>query len=279
MPVPAPAPSPFQPADSAGLDLSRVATRLDHDVELPSLEKSQARLEQAQRRFWASRQTGLLLVFHGLDASGKDGTIRRLAQAMDPMGVRVRGFGVPTAEEAAHDFLWRVWPHLPGRGEVVIFNRSHYEAVLAERIIAGRRDAADDHQTWAHRFRVIREMEQHLVDSGTCILKFWLHVGAQEQRRRLLKRLDDNQRRWKFSPADVENWEQRERFLRAASEMIAQTHAPIAPWHLVPADDKDSTRRIVVARVADVLESISGDWPASDEELAARYRQRLEQPD
>ena len=144
MTLPGLAPSMLEPASLKELDLRQSPAEFADGVSLAPLEKSQARIEDAQRQLWASRSAGVLLVFHGLDASGKDSTLRRLTQAMDPMGVRVKGFGVPTEEEAAHDFLWRAWPHLPARGEVVIFNRSYYEAVFAERVLAGNSGQAAD---------------------------------------------------------------------------------------------------------------------------------------
>ena len=276
MTLPGLAPSMLEPASLKELDLRQSPAAFADGVSLAPLEKSQARIEDAQRQLWASRSAGVLLVFHGLDASGKDSTLRRLTQAMDPMGVRVKGFGVPTDEEAAHDFLWRAWPHLPARGEVVIFNRSYYEAVLAERVLAGNSEQAADGQPWPQRYRVIREMEQHLAGSGTCILKFWLQVSAGEQRKRLLKRVSNGDKHWKFSPADVHSLEQRDYYLQTASTMIAETHDARAPWHLVPADDKELARRAVAERVADVLEAIVGPWPEADAELLAHYRERLQ---
>lgn len=269
-------PSILEPASVEKLDLRQLPAVFPDGVTLAPLEKSQARIEDAQRQLWASRSAGVLLVFHGLDASGKDSTLRRLTQAMDPMGVRVKGFGVPTAEEAAHDFLWRAWPHLPARGEVVIFNRSYYEAVFAERVLAGNSEQAADGQPWAQRYRVIREMEQHLAGSGTCILKFWLQVSAAEQRKRLLKRVNNGEKHWKFSPADVHSLEQRDHYLQTATTMITETHDRRAPWHLVPADNKDLARRAVAERVADALEAVAGRWPEPDAELLAHYRERLQ---
>lgn len=266
----------LEPASVKTVDLRHSPAEFAEGVSLAPLEKSQARIEDAQRQLWASRSAGVLLVFHGLDASGKDGTLRRLTQAMDPMGVRVKGFGVPTEEEAAHDFLWRAWLHLPARGEVVIFNRSYYEAVFAERVLAGNSEQAADGQRWAQRYRAIRDMEQHLASSGTCILKFWLQVSAAEQRKRLLKRVSNGDKHWKFSPADVHSLEQRDTYLDTASTMIAETHDARAPWHLVPADNKDLARRAVAERVADVLEAVAGPWPETDAELLAHYRERLQ---
>lgn len=258
------------------LDLLEAPTLWDGG-DVPGLADSQKRIEESQRRLWASRSAGLLVILQGLDASGKDGTIRRMTQAMDPMGVRVKGFTKPTPEELAHDFTWRAVPHFPARGEIAIFNRSHYEAVLVERVLAGDSPVAQDGQSWQARYRYLRELEAHLVSGGTRILKVWLHLSADEQRKRLLKRVTNERKQWKFDPSDVDTWQQRERYLSLASAMIAATHSDVAPWHVVPADDKGTMRALVCELVAEALESVAGDYPAPDDALCDRYERILKE--
>lgn len=251
--------------------LASAPTVFHPDFQCPELDTLQGRIDAAQRQLWASGSAGLLIIFQGLDASGKDGCIRRLVRSMDPMGVHVKGFVEPTPIERRHEFLWRAWPHLPALGGISIFNRSYYEAVMIEKVMT----LAPAIGQWADRYKAICNHEQHLVNNKISILKFWLHLGRDEQRERLLKRLDAPERQWKFTPADIKSWEQRDRYLTAASEAIDKTHSNQAPWHIVPADNKGLSRQAILECVAGELEKIAGPFPRTDQALVASYRKKL----
>lgn len=252
-------------------DLSVEPTGFSRSFVLPELEHSQKRIKQAQHRLWASQSRGVLIILQGLDASGKDGCIRRLVSAMHPTGARVKAFAVPTELEARHDFLWRAWPHMPAKGEVALFNRSYYEAVIIERMSPGSVPNVE------RRLAAIRALEQHLVDSATVVVKFWLHISREEQQRRLLRRLEDVRRQWKFDPSDVDGWQQRDRHLELATEAMAATSSEACPWYVLPADDKGLCRRALCAHMADVMERAAGDYPQIDEPLVERYRRLLKE--
>ena len=244
------------------------------DVDCPPRADIEDRLKHVQRRFWASRQAALLLVFQGLDASGKDGCIRAVCAGMDPMGYDAVGSGVPSDVERSHDFLWRLQPHLPALGHVTLMNRSHYEAVLAERVLSDEQDAIAYDGT--SRYRSIRDFERHLSDNGTCVLKFWLHVSQSEQAQRLKKRLTDPERHWKFHPSDLHSWQHRDKYLDYASEALQQTHCEQSPWHVIPADDKKLARKIVCTRVIEVMDALAGEYPSKDQQTLNRYLEALE---
>ena len=228
-------------------------------------------LHEYQRRLFANRRHGVLLVVQGLDAAGKDSLIRTLARAMDPAAFRVHAFSRPLGEEVDHDFLWRVWRHLPARGEVVAFNRSHYEAVLAERLWP----TGDIGVDWRGRYRAINEFEGHLHREGTRLIKVWLNTSQDEQRRRLLKRLDKPRKRWKFDPSDMDSWRARDRYLALVNETLTATHTDHAPWHLIPNDDKPSARARVAGLLADLLESLAPEYPREDIDCIEHYRALL----
>lgn len=249
-------------------------TMADKDRDaLPELEPLLLAIEEAQRKLFANRRHAVLVVLQGLDASGKDSMIRELSEGLDPVGFRAWSFGRPTPEEASHDFLWRIARRLPAHGEVVFFNRSHYEALLAERMLPG---ASSDDSFWETRGRLIRDYEQHLDACGTRIIKVWLHTGAEEQRQRLLKRLDEPRKRWKFDPSDIETFKQRKRYLKAAEEAIRDTHSEAAPWYIIPNDSKDYSRRAVGRLLLQALQELAPAYPAFDAKVNAEYRALLE---
>ena len=255
-------------------DLAAMPTRMNRRVSdaLPALDDLLDRLEEAQRKLHANGRHGVLLIVQGLDASGKDSLFRTLARGLDPAGFRVWSFGVPDREEAAHDFLWRAVRRYPARGEVVGFNRSQYEAVLAERQLPG---APSDKRFWKHRFEALRHAEHHLVVEGTAVIKVWLHLSREEQRLRLLKRLDEPRKRWKFDPSDLDTFARRDSYLDAVAEAVQHTHHDDAPWHLVPADDKPEARRAVADLLARTLEALAPAYPATDAAIDAAYRRLL----
>lgn len=258
-----------------GLNVQTLPTRF---TEPPSvdLEMVLAALHEYQRRLFANRQYAVLLIVQGLDAAGKDSLIRTLAQAMDPAAFRVHAFGRPLGEEVDHDFLWRVWRHLPARGEVVAFNRSHYESVLAERLWPVTEHSSDD---WPLKYEAINAFEQHLHREGTRVIKFWLNTSREEQRRRLLKRLDKPRKRWKFDPSDVKSWQAREAYLSLVNETLAATHTLHAPWHLIPNDHKGQARTAIAQQLLSTLKQLAPEYPQEDMACIEHYRDVLAKQD
>lgn len=266
--------SRWQFEGSSARGLESCPSNFPDKVDVPELADLQEKLKRVQRRFWATKEAALLVIFQGLDTSGKDGCIRAIGGGMDPMGFRAIGFGVPSSLERAHDFLWRAQQHLPARGQVTLMNRSYYEAVLAERVLAD--DGPQTSMDWAGRYQSIRHFEEHLTLSGTRILKFWLHVGREEQARRLKKRLTDPEKHWKFDPSDIESWRHRTRYLTYTTEALRNTHSDVAPWHILPADDKELCRRVACECVLEVMQAGIGPFPPSDPAILQRYLDELE---
>ncbi|MDX1757773.1 MAG: polyphosphate kinase [Marinobacter sp.] len=254
-------------------ELAAYPSRLDSSLGEAELADRLVQIGEYQRRLWANRQRALLLVVHGPDASGKDSLIRTLATHVDPAGFHAWSFGRPTALEARHDFLWRTVSLLPALGEMVAFNRSYHEAVMAERLWPVRAPA---HYDWPARHASIRHFERHLVQEGTTILKVWLHLSEDEQRRRLLKRLDQPRKRWKFDPSDVEAWRRRAEYRAVVAEAMAATHTEEAPWLIIPGDRKADARALVAGIVAQRLQALAPEYPPRDEAVLARYRGLLE---
>lgn len=259
----------YQPDTPHLADYSSEVADSEH---LADLETSLKAIGEYQRRLWANRQKAVLLIVHGMDASGKDSLIRTLAAYMDPAGFHAWSFSRPEGAEQRHDFLWRVVPLLPGFGEVAAFSRSHHEAVIAERAWPVWSDHDYD---WKARYASIRFFERHLVQEGTTVLKIWLNLSEQEHKRRLLKRLDKPHKQWKFDPADISAWERRDELLRYTEEAIAATHLPEAPWLIIPGDSKPDARAIVARILADQLETLAPDYPPSDQAVLTKYRDML----
>lgn len=240
---------------------------------LPELENSLRDIGEYQRRLWANRARSLLLIVHGPDASGKDSLIRTLATYMDPAGFHAWSFARPEGVETRHDFLWRITPYLPGQGEVAAFNRSHHEAVIAERAWPIWNTQVSQ---WQDRYRSLRDFEHHLVREGTTIIKCWLNISEEEHRQRLLKRLDRPDKRWKLDPSDIESWQRRNELLGYAEEAIAATHTPEAPWLIIPADSKPAARAIIADIVADRLKALAPNYPPEDSGILTAYRAMLD---
>ncbi len=234
----------------------------DKDDSLPVLEDLRARLASLQDLLYAEHRHRLLVVLQAMDTGGKDGTIRHVFHDVDPIGVRMQGFKRPTDAELAHDFLWRVHPHVPGDGELVVFNRSHYEDVLVVRV----HGLVDDHRA-RRRFEHIRAFEQLLVDEGTTIVKLFLHISADEQKERLEARLAEPDKRWKFASADLAERAHWDAYQRAYEEAIAATSTDDAPWYVIPADRK-WYRNLAVCRILiDTLESLDMCYPEAEDGL------------
>jgi PPK2 family polyphosphate:nucleotide phosphotransferase len=225
------------------------------------------RLAARQAALHADGRRSLLLVLQGRDASGKDGTIRAVVGACNPMGVQVSAFGPPSARELAQDFLWRVHQVVPPRGQLGVFNRSHYEDVLVVRV---RGLAPPD--VWQARFRQINEFERLLVETGTTLVKCCLHISRAEQRRRFEERLADPRKNWKFRLGDLEDRDRWDAFTAAYEEALARTSTPWAPWHVVPADDKKVRNALVARLLVDALEAMDLAYPRIDPAVAAAAR-------
>jgi len=221
-----------------------------------------AKLDSLQERLYADGRHSLLVVLQGMDTAGKGGTIRRVFQGVNPSGVRVAAFKAPTEPELAHDFLWRVHQQAPSHGELVIFDRSHYEDVLIVRV----RSLVPE-ERWRARYRHIRDFEQMLVDEGTTVVKFFLHISADEQQERLQARLDDPDKHWKFRLADLAERTLWDDYQEAFEDAIKETATPTAPWVVVPADRKWFRDVVVCRTLVDTLEGLDLSYPPSPDDL------------
>jgi PPK2 family polyphosphate:nucleotide phosphotransferase len=255
-----------QPGTPAGLAGRDPGSRLglgDKKAGLERLAELVSKLADLHDRLWAESSRSLLLVLQGLDASGKDGTIRHVLTGVNPQGCRVVSFREPTATELAHDYLWRVHAGCPARGELGIFNRSHYEDVVTVRI----RGLAPP-SVWKRRPDHIREFERVLTDEGTRIVKAFLHVSKDEQRKRLQERLDVPEKAWKFRPGDLEDRARWDDYLEAYEEVITATSTTWAPWHVIPAD-RNWVRNVAIAELlVHALTELDPQYPPPDPSLA-----------
>ena len=249
------------------------------------LVKDRAQLDEVQALLAASHQHSVLIVLQGMDTAGKDGTIRHVMSGVNPQGCEVHGFKVPSAEEHAHDFLWRYYKVLPERGMIGIFNRSYYEDVLVVRVHPERMEelpkklGPDSGGFWSGRYKDINAFEKHLVQNGTIILKFFLHISKDEQKRRLLARLEDKEKYWKFSTADLAEREYWNKYVGAYEEMLSATSTEYAPWFIVPADYKWVARTLVAEVITSSISGLKLSYPkVSDEQVKALMdaKQKLE---
>jgi PPK2 family polyphosphate:nucleotide phosphotransferase len=246
--------SQHDPAECCGLtiDKKEAQTMLADGIE---------RLAELQQRLYAADRWSVLIVLQAMDAAGKDSIIKHVMSGINPQGCEVHSFKQPSAEELQHDFLWRVARRLPTNGRIGIFNRSHYEEVLTVRVhkeLLAREKLPKqlvNKDVWQQRFEDIRAFERHLARNGTLILKFFLNVSKDEQRRRFLDRIDEPAKRWKFSMNDVVERKLWDQYMVAYEDMIRQTSTPEAPWFVVPADQKWFTRLVVAAAVVQELEA------------------------
>ena len=234
-------------------------------------------LNKLQRVLAAGDKHSILLVFQAMDAAGKDSTIRSVMQGVDPSGCQVFSFKKPSSLELDHDFLWRTTCRLPERGRIGIFNRSQYEEVLVVRVhpkILGYQKLPgeiDMETVWDDRLTSIRQQEEHLARNGTAILKFWLNVSKDEQKRRFLSRLDEADKNWKFEPNDVKERRHWEAYMQAYEDALNATSRPWAPWYAIPADDKPYMRARVADIVIDALQSIGLQYPEPSAEDRAEF--------
>jgi PPK2 family polyphosphate:nucleotide phosphotransferase len=235
------------------------------------------RLSTLQEMLYAEGRLGgrrsVLLVLQGMDTSGKGGTVRHVVGQVDPAGLRVAAFGRPTAEERRHDFLWRIRRRLPQPGQLGVFDRSHYEDVVTVRVwkLAEKR-------TWMRRYDAINRFEEEMALAGIRVLKCFLHISPQEQRERLLARLDDPTKHWKFDPADLDARERWDEYLAAYGDAIARCSSEVAPWYVVPADRKWYRNWAVTQLLIERFEELALRWPEPDLDLAEQRRRLLAMP-
>lgn len=263
----------FRVKEGDEVDLNRWATRLEplytsKEDYRDRLQQHVARLSSLQQLFYAANRYALLLIFQAMDAAGKDGTIKHVMSGVNPQGCQVFSFKHPSAVERQHDFLWRTTRDLPERGRIGIFNRSYYEEVLIARVHPeilrgeGLPDAPDpDKALWRQRYRSINAFEKHLSANGTRIVKFYLHLSKEEQARRLIARIDDPEKNWKFNEADVTERSFWADYMKAYEKCLGATSTDEAPWYVVPADDKESCRLIVSQVILDTMDGLEMSYP------------------
>ena len=277
--------SPFRAREGRPVNLKKHPTRVkglyrssSHCDEL--LAEHVRKLSQRQNLLYAHDRYSLLVILQAMDAAGKDGVIKHVMSGVNPQGCQVYSFKHPSAEELDHDFLWRTTKCLPERGRIGIFNRSYYEEVLVVRvhpeILQGQRlpdETLASSKIWKQRYRSIVDFETHLHRNGTRVVKCFLHISKDEQRRRLLARIDDKDKNWKFSAADMAERDRWKDYMRAYEECLEATSTEHAPWHIVPADDKAAARLIVSQILLDTIDRLKMEYPAPDR---ARLRELAE---
>lgn len=236
----------------------------DYDKETAQAETDRLRekLDVLQERLYAESQQSLLCIFQAMDTGGKDGVIEKVFEGINPQGAHVTGFKVPTPEELAHDFLWRIHQHTPSRGYIGIFNRSHYEQVLVVRV-----NELAPKKVWKKHYDQINDFERLLADSGTRILKFYLHISKDEQKQRLLDRLADPEKRWKFSIGDLPVRERWDDYMQAYEDLLERCNTQYAPWFIVPANHKWYRDLVVMRAIVGALENMNPQFPQPEEGL------------
>ena len=253
----------FDPGDQDGLDKESAKALLTQSAE---------RLGELQERLYAEHQWAVLIVLQGLDAAGKDGVVEHVMSGVNPQGCDVHPFKAPSQLELDHDFLWRAAVELPRRGHIGIFNRSYYEEVLVTRVHKELLDRQGlppklvTKELWKERYEDINAFERHLVRNGTAVLKFFLNVSKKEQRKRLLARIDDPAKQWKFNAGDIGERKLWHQYLTAYEDMIRATATDDAPWYVVPADHKWFTRLVVASAIIERVEAIDPKFPTLNEE-------------
>lgn len=274
-------PSPYLVPYDGSFRVAKAATgkpddAIDKDARKARLETLTQRLDSLQHTLYAENARAVLLVFQAMDAAGKDSTIRAVLSGVDPAGCQVHAFKRPTPEELDHDFLWRTSRNLPERGRIGVFNRSHYEEVLAVKVhpeyLSAQKLPKDKLAAlWAHRYESIRDHEKHLARNGTVILKFWLNVSREEQKARFLSRLEEPEKNWKFEAADLAERAHWKAYMRAYEDALNETSRPWAPWYAIPADSKSYLRMTVADIVVRTLESLDLRYPV----VAADQRRKF----
>src|SRR5256714_4183156 len=253
--------SNYDPADTCGVDIEKAEAKA-------MLAEGIDRLSKLQETLYAQDRWAVLAVFQAMDAAGKDSAIKHVMSGVNPQGCQVHAFKQPSHEELDHDFLWRIARALPERGRIGIFNRSHYEEVVALRVHPEWLDkqklprAAHGSQFWDERYEDINNFERHLDRNGTKIVKFFLHVSRAEQKKRFLARLDDAQREWTFNAADVTERGRFDEYMAAYEDALTATSTPWAPWHVIPADHKSVAQALVAAVLVHAIDGLGLRWPS-----------------
>ena len=246
-----------------GVPLRDKDAKAHGEADQERLGKMLAEISDLQEMLYAERKRKLLIVLQGTDTSGKDGTVRHLFSKINPMGLRAVGFRAPTEIEAAHDFLWRIHREVPKAGEIAVFNRSHYEDVLITRVhgLITRAECK-------RRYAQIRDFERMLAETGTTIVKLFLHISKDEQRERLQARVDNPHKHWKFDPEDLKQRDLWKDYLKAYADAISETDASHAPWYVVPANSKPYRNEVVARLLLETMKGMRLDWPPPDKRLS-----------
>jgi PPK2 family polyphosphate:nucleotide phosphotransferase len=232
---------------------------IDKDDGREQIRALNERLEALQELLYAQNKHKILIVLQAMDTGGKDGVIRHVFEGVNPQGVKVANFKKPTEQELSHDYLWRVHRHVPGKGEIVIFNRSHYEDVLVVRVHNLVPEAV-----WSKRYEQINAFEEMLAEEGTTLLKFYLHIDLDEQKERLQARLDEPPKRWKFNPGDLEERKLWSDYMQAYESVLSKTSTSRAPWYVVPANRKWYRNLVIGTVIVETLESLGMQYPTPD---------------
>jgi PPK2 family polyphosphate:nucleotide phosphotransferase len=266
----------FRVPEGEGVNLKKWPTKVDPVYKSKEqyqtfLAEHVAQLSSQQQLLYASDRYAVLLIFQAMDAAGKDGAIKHVMSGVNPQGCQVFSFKHPSPTELQHDFLWRATRELPERGRIGIFNRSYYEEVLIVRVHReilrgeGLPDAPqDDKAVWHHRYRSILDLERHLHVNGTRIIKFFLHLSKEEQRKRFLERIDEQKKNWKLGLGDIEERKYWKQYMKAYEECLSATSTRNATWYVVPADDKENARLIVSRIVLDTFEGLKMTYPKTN---------------
>lgn len=276
-------PSTFRVPEGRPFNLQMWPTRIDpvYDTKKDYKDKLKDDVEEIGRlqpMLFASNQYALLLIFQGMDTSGKDGAVSHVLTGVNPLGFQVYNFKQPSAEELDHDFLWRTTVRLPERGRIGVFNRSYYEEVLVVKVhpefLKGQnlpQGVLDKKNLWKQRYQSINDFESHMVRNGTRVVKFYLHLSKDEQGRRLLDRIEDKEKNWKFNPGDMEERKLWPKYMQAYQECLAATSTKQAPWYVVPADDKKNARLIVSKIVVSELKKLKLQYPQVSSETKKAF--------
>ena len=278
----------FRVKEGDSVKLSKISTKAGSELPkkadgIESLKDDNASLQEAQNRLFASSQRSLLIVLQGMDASGKDGTVQHVIGGVNPQGCRIYSFRAPNTEEVQHHFLWRPMRYLPARGMISIFNRSYYEEVMVVRVhpeFLGPQNLPPfkkQMDLWKQRYEEIRVFEQTLVNGGTSVLKFYLHVSRDEQKVRLMERLTQPDKRWKFNERDLEERKLWEKYEEAAEDVLSATSSKSTPWYVIPADDKWYARAAVADIIANHLDSLDLAYPKISPEDEAKFEELAKQ--
>jgi len=263
------------PASFGGAEYKELGAEVRKAKAEELLRENQGKLAAAQEKLWADNTRSVLVVVQAMDAAGKDGVVKHVTRGINPAGCNVVSFKQPSTEELDHNFLWRIWKNVPSRGQITIFNRSHYEDVLVTRVHPEYLNRSllpgqiIDDDFWEQRFNDINNFERHLARNGTIILKFFLNVSRDEQKRRFLERIENPSKNWKFAASDVTERRYWKDYMQAYEQCIEHTSTKWAPWYIIPADHKFVTRAAVADILRSAIDKLKLDWPKATKEQMA----------